>query len=419
MYKVTGVRFHGVGKAYDFETADLPVRKGDAVIVETVQGLELGFAADEGKTLAEEQIRGTLKPIIRIATDEDLERYEQNLLLEKEAFKICAEKILEHKLEMNLVSVEYTFDGKKIVFYFTADGRVDFRELVKDLARVFRMRIELRQIGVRDEARMIGGVGICGREFCCSSFLTDFIPVSIRMAKEQGLSMNPTKISGCCGRLMCCLKYEQDVYKQARKGMPKMGAFIDTPAGRAKVIGMDVLRERLTVVPEDDRGSEPLVFTKAELGLGPAEPEASAECPERADDFGVLDYDDKDRVDAKERSAETEREQTDFDSATDRQPDFERSQPRETAQREARTSRRKPRKLGKPAKPGFVPHPIKRGKKERSNARRDTDAGDGDSRRQSGARSGSSARRNRPGKTVNKRGLKSQRQKERREDSED
>ncbi|MGI6546382.1 MAG: PSP1 domain-containing protein [Fastidiosipilaceae bacterium] len=416
MYKVTGVRFHGVGKAYDFETADLPVRKGDAVIVETVQGLELGFAADEGKTLAEDQIRGTLKPLIRIATDADLERYKQNLLLEKEAFKICAEKILEHELEMNLVSVEYTFDGKKIVFYFTADGRVDFRELVKDLARIFRMRIELRQIGVRDEARMIGGVGICGREFCCSSFLTDFIPVSIRMAKEQGLSMNPAKISGCCGRLMCCLKYEQDAYKKARKGMPKMGASIDTPAGRAKVIGMDVLREKLTVLPEDSRGSEPLVFTKAELGLGPAEPETCAECLERAGDFGVLDYEDNTRVDVEERVAEGEREQTDLESVTDRQPDFARQQPREDVRRETRGGQRKPRKLGKPAKPGFVPHPVKRGKKERSNVRQDRDARGGDSRRQSGARSGSSSRGNRPNKAANKSGLKSQRRRETRED---
>lgn len=267
MPEVVGIRFHGIGKAYDFETNGLSIRQGDAVIVETVQGLELGIAGDSGHHLEPRQIRNKLKPVIRVATEEDLEQYERNLVKEKEAFIICRDKILAHKLDMSLVSAEYTFDGRKIVFYFTSDGRIDFRSLVKDLANVFKVRIELRQIGVRDEARMIGGVGICGREFCCSSFLRDFVPVSIKMAKEQGLSMNPTKISGCCGRLMCCLKYEQEAYSDARKGLPKLRAMIDTPAGRGKVIEVNTLKEEVTVILENSEDGERLRFTKEDLGI--------------------------------------------------------------------------------------------------------------------------------------------------------
>jgi len=197
-----------------------------------------------------------LRPIIRFADDEDNQRYEEKKRREKEAFALCQEKVESRGLKMNLVEAEYSFDGKKLVFYFTADGRVDFRELVKDLAAVFRTRIELRQIGVRDQARMIGGLGLCGRELCCCSFLNDFVPVSIKMAKEQGLSMNPTKISGACGRLMCCLKYEQEAYEDAHARLPKQGDVVMIPQGKGTVVTVDLLREKITVRLEEDDGAD-------------------------------------------------------------------------------------------------------------------------------------------------------------------
>lgn len=247
MPKVVGIRFHGNGKSYHFDPADMVLHIGDAVIVETVQGIELGIVAEEMMDLSEDQIAAPLKGIMRRATEADLAQNEDNRIKEKEAFRICADKIEARELGMHLVDAEYTFDARKIIFYFTADGRVDFRELVKDLASVFRIRIELRQIGVRDEARMIGGLGICGRELCCCSFLTDFVPVSIKMAKEQSLSMNPAKISGCCGRLMCCLKYEQEAYEDAHSRLPRPGHIVMTPQGQGMVEGINLLKETVTV----------------------------------------------------------------------------------------------------------------------------------------------------------------------------
>lgn len=247
MPKVVGIRFHGNGKSYHFDPGEMTLHIGDAVIVETVQGIELGIVAEEIMELAEDQIAAPLKGILRRATDADMAQYEENRIKEKEAFRIAADKIAARELDMHLVDVEYTFDSRKIIFYFTADGRVDFRELVKDLASIFRIRIELRQIGVRDEARMIGGLGICGRELCCCSFLTDFVPVSIKMAKEQSLSMNPAKISGCCGRLMCCLKYEQEAYEDAHARMPRPGHIVMTPQGQGMVEGINLLKETVTV----------------------------------------------------------------------------------------------------------------------------------------------------------------------------
>lgn len=247
MPKVVGIRFHGNGKSYNFDPGEMTLHIEDAVIVETVQGIELGIIAEEMMELSEDQITAPLKGIMRRATEADLAQYEENRVKEKEAFRICADKIASRGLDMHLVDVEYTFDGRKIIFYFTADGRVDFRELVKDLASVFRIRIELRQIGVRDEARMIGGLGICGRELCCCSFLTDFVPVSIKMAKEQSLSMNPTKISGCCGRLMCCLKYEQEAYEDAHARLPRPGHIVMTPQGQGNVEAVNLLKETVTV----------------------------------------------------------------------------------------------------------------------------------------------------------------------------
>ena len=259
MPKVVGVRFHGAGKAYHFDPAGFSVHQGDAVIVETSQGVELGIVADRISEIPAEKLPAALKPLLRPASDEDLAHYEANCQKEREAFRVAADKIAARGLEMRLVSAEYTFDNRKIVFYFTADGRVDFRELVKDLAAIFRTRIELRQIGVRDEARMIGGLGICGRELCCCSFLTDFVPVSIKMAKEQSLSMNPAKISGACGRLMCCLKYEQDAYEDAHARMPRPGHQVKTSEGLGTVEAINLLKETVTV--RLDRGGEADLIT--------------------------------------------------------------------------------------------------------------------------------------------------------------
>lgn len=236
MAEVIGVRFKEVGKIYYFDPKNTKLNVGDMVIVETARGIECGVVALANKMIDDEELKHPLKPLVRVATDNDRAHIKENKKREREAFKICEKKIAEHKLGMNLVDVEYTFDNNKILFYFTADGRVDFRALVKDLAAVFRTRIELRQIGVRDEARMLGGLGVCGRPFCCHTFMGDFQPVSIKMAKEQGLSLSPVKISGTCGRLMCCLKYEQDAYTDLLKRTPKVGAIVKTPDGRGLVV---------------------------------------------------------------------------------------------------------------------------------------------------------------------------------------
>ena len=247
MAEVIGVRFKNMGKVYYFDPEEYELKIGDNVIVETARGVECGEVAMERKEIAEEDIVQPLKKLIRIATPDDLKKVAENAIKEKTAFDICVKKIAAHKLEMKLVNVEYTFDNSKILFYFTADGRVDFRELVKDLASVFRTRIELRQIGVRDEAKMLGGLGICGRPFCCSSFLSGFQPVSIKMAKEQGLSLNPVKISGTCGRLMCCLKYEQEAYEDLVKHTPKQESFVETPDGAGTVSSVNLLRQQVQV----------------------------------------------------------------------------------------------------------------------------------------------------------------------------
>ena len=241
MANVVGVKFKDAGKMYYFSPGDVKAKAGDNVIVETARGIEFGTVTMGETTVSDSTLVAPLKNIIRIATPEDVKKHEANLAKKGEALRICQEKIDAHKLEMKLIDVEYTFDNSKVVFYFTADGRVDFRELVKDLASVFRMRIELRQIGVRDEAKMIGGVGNCGRGLCCNTWLTDFEPVSIKMAKVQNLSLNPTKISGICGRLMCCLKYENDIYTQMKKGMPNTGERIKTPDGIGVVTDINIL----------------------------------------------------------------------------------------------------------------------------------------------------------------------------------
>ncbi|MBR2500759.1 MAG: stage 0 sporulation family protein [Clostridia bacterium] len=247
MVKVIGVRFKAVGKIYYFDPASVKLKAGDGVIVETVRGVEYGDVVLVDKEIDEKTFSTPLKKVIRRATEKDYRQLEENKIKEREARAICLEKINANKLEMNLIDVEYTFDRSKVLFYFTAEGRVDFRQLVKDLASVFKTRIELRQIGVRDEAKMLGGLGICGRPLCCSQFLGDFEPVSIKMAKEQSLSLNPTKISGTCGRLMCCLKYEQDVYEELLKTTPGIGSIVETPVGRGTVTASSVLKGVVSV----------------------------------------------------------------------------------------------------------------------------------------------------------------------------
>ena len=241
--------------------------KGDYAMVETVRGIECGLVAKANHGVSEDNITKPLKKVIRVATDGDIKTLEENKAKEKDAFGICEKKIEAHGLDMNLVDVEYTFDRSKLLFYFTADGRVDFRELVKDLASTFKTRIELRQIGVRDESRMIGGFGICGRPFCCNTFLTDFQPVSIKMAKEQGLSLNPTKISGTCGRLMCCLKYEQDTYEHLLRVTPKVGAIVDTPEGKGRVIENNLITGMLKVSLDRRPDAAPLVINRHSVKL--------------------------------------------------------------------------------------------------------------------------------------------------------
>jgi len=240
LYNVVGVRFKKAGKIYYFDPAELPIEKDNHVIVETARGVEYGKVVIGKKTINEEDAVLPLKKVIRIAGHTDARTVDDNKSAAKEALHTCVAKIQEHQLKMKMVDVEYTFDRNKIIFYFTAEGRVDFRELVKDLASIFRTRIELRQIGVRDEAKILGGIGPCGRPLCCSTWLGDFEPVSIKMAKDQNLSLNPTKISGLCGRLMCCLKYEHDNYESAKEEMPSVGASVVTSYGKGKVVGLHI-----------------------------------------------------------------------------------------------------------------------------------------------------------------------------------
>lgn len=251
MIKVIGVRFRTAGKIYFFDPLDLPIEKGGHVIVETARGIEFGTVVSAPKEVEDDKVIQPLKPVLRIATEKDMEQEAANKIKEKDAFKICLEKIAKHGLEMKLIDTEYTFDNNKVLFYFTADGRIDFRELVKDLASVFRTRIELRQIGVRDETKILGGIGICGRTLCCHSYLSEFVPTSIKMAKDQGLSLNPTKISGMCGKLMCCLKHEQETYEDLNRRLPNIGDFVTTPEGiRGEVHSVNVLRQKVKVLME-------------------------------------------------------------------------------------------------------------------------------------------------------------------------
>lgn len=270
MIKVVGIRFQRAGKIYYFDPLDYDLETAMHVIVETARGVEMGTVLIPPKEVEDDKVIQPLKPVIRVATDEDEKVMERNKEKEAEAYVICKEKIAKHGLEMKLVAAEYTFDNNKLLFYFTADGRIDFRELVKDLASVFRTRIELRQIGVRDETKMLGGIGICGRELCCKSYLTDFVPVSIKMAKEQNLSLNPTKISGVCGRLMCCLKNEQDTYEYLNSRLPVVGDYVTTPGGmKGEVQSINVLRQMVKVVVDNGEEKELIEYPVDDLQFTP------------------------------------------------------------------------------------------------------------------------------------------------------
>lgn len=270
MIKVVGIRFQRAGKIYYFDPLDYDLETAMHVIVETAHGVEMGTVLIPPKEVEDDKVIQPLKPVIRVATDEDEKVMERNKEKEAEAYVICKEKIAKHGLEMKLVAAEYTFDNNKLLFYFTADGRIDFRELVKDLASVFRTRIELRQIGVRDETKMLGGIGICGRELCCKSYLTDFVPVSIKMAKEQNLSLNPTKISGVCGRLMCCLKNEQDTYEYLNSRLPSVGDYVTTPGGmKGEVQSINVLRQLVKVIVDNGEEKELIEYPVDDLQFTP------------------------------------------------------------------------------------------------------------------------------------------------------
>lgn len=267
MIKVVGVRFSDTGKMYYFDPKGFDIKNGQEIIVETANGLEFGKASTGVKLVEDDEVVSPLKPVIRIATDEDRKKVEENKRKEKEAFEICNQKIQKHNLEMNLTNAEYSFDCSKVIFYFTADGRIDFRELVKDLASTLHTRIELRQIGVRDESKMLGGLGICGRPFCCSTFLDGFHSVTIKMAKDQGLSLAPGKISGTCGRLMCCLKYEQNSYEYLHKITPKVGTVVDCRHGRGTVVDSAILTGKLKIQLDNTPDGLPVIVNREEVRI--------------------------------------------------------------------------------------------------------------------------------------------------------
>jgi len=267
MANVIGVRFRYAGKVYYFDPVDIKLEQGEKVIVETARGVECGEVVNPARDVDDSEVVAPLKKVMRKATEEDLNQVEENRKKSEEAYQICLEKIQKHNLDMKLIDVEYTFDNNKVLFYFTADGRIDFRELVKDLAAVFRTRIELRQIGVRDEAKMMGGLGVCGRSLCCSTHLTEFHPVSIKMAKEQSLSLNPTKISGTCGRLMCCLKYEQEAYDDLLRRIPRVGALVQTPVGTGSVMYVSLLEEKVKVKLDNNNDPDLKEYHVSEIKL--------------------------------------------------------------------------------------------------------------------------------------------------------
>ena len=342
MVKIVGIRFRTAGKIYYFDPLDFELETAMHVIVETARGIEMGTVLIPPKEVEDDKVVSTLKPVIRIATDEDEKIISKNKDKEKEAFAICKEKIIKHGLEMKLVDAEYTFDNNKLLFYFTADGRIDFRDLVKDLASVFRTRIELRQIGVRDETKMMGGIGICGRALCCSSYLSDFVPVSIKMAKEQNLSLNPTKISGVCGRLMCCLKYEQDTYEYLNSRLPAVGEKVNTPEGIVgEVKSISVLRQLVKVIIDNGDEKELREYTVDELKLKPRQrKDVKLTAEEIAELKGLEDNDSPETTDEnRNQRNDRRRERNDRTERNDRAERNDRTERNDKAERNDRTEK--------------------------------------------------------------------------------
>lgn len=363
MIKVIGVRFRTAGKIYFFDPLNFDIKRGDHVIVETARGIEFGTVVGDIREVEEDKVIQPLKPVLRIATERDIQQEAGNKEKEKEAYKVCLEKIRKHGLEMKLIDAEYTFDNNKVLFYFTADGRIDFRELVKDLAAVFKTRIELRQIGVRDETKIMGGIGICGRPLCCHTHLSDFIPVSIKMAKEQNLSLNPTKISGVCGRLMCCLKHEEETYEELNRTLPNVGDYVTTEDGfKGEVQSVNVLRQMVKVVVENGDEKEikdyPVAsltfkkrgFRKEKIELSPEELKA-LELMEKQDRQETEEKNEKpqrpERGERHERSERSERrERQEREERPERQERGERGERQERGDRPERQERRERRDRG-------------------------------------------------------------------------
>lgn len=342
MVKIVGIRFRTAGKIYYFDPLDFELETAMHVIVETARGIEMGTVLIPPKEVEDDKVVSILKPVIRIATDEDEKIISKNKDKEKEAFAICKEKIIKHGLEMKLVDAEYTFDNNKLLFYFTADGRIDFRDLVKDLASVFRTRIELRQIGVRDETKMMGGIGICGRALCCSSYLSDFVPVSIKMAKEQNLSLNPTKISGVCGRLMCCLKYEQDTYEYLNSRLPAVGEKVNTPEGIVgEVKSISVLRQLVKVIIDNGDEKELREYTVDELKLKPRQrKDVKLTAEEIAELKGLEDNDSPETTDEnRNQRNDRRRERNDRTEKNDRAERNDRTERNDKTERNDRTEK--------------------------------------------------------------------------------
>ena len=308
MTKIIGVRFQTAGKVYYFDPKNLEIKRGDHVIVETARGMEYGHVVMGSREVENENVVQPLKPVIRIATAEDDERERRNRIKEKEAFAICQEKVKKHNLEMKLIDAEYTFDNNKILFYFTADGRIDFRELVKDLAVIFKTRIELRQIGVRDETKMLGGIGICGRPLCCHSYLSDFQPVSIKMAKEQNLSLNPAKISGVCGRLMCCLKNEEETYEYLNSRLPGTGDYVTTADGlKGEVQSVNVLRQTVKVILDLEDEKELREYPVEELKFKPRKKKTKEKDRDSKENKELLELEEKEVKEVKEGKEKREK----------------------------------------------------------------------------------------------------------------
>lgn len=338
MIRVIGVRFRTAGKIYFFDPLEYEIKRGDHVIVETARGIEFGTVVSDIREVEEDKVVQPLKPVIRIAGQRDVEQEQANRQKEKEAFQICLEKIRKHELEMKLIDAEYTFDNNKVLFYFTADGRIDFRELVKDLASVFKTRIELRQIGVRDETKIIGGIGICGRPLCCHSYLSDFIPVSIKMAKEQNLSLNPTKISGVCGRLMCCLKNEEETYEELNRKLPSIGDTVMAEDGsRGEVQSVNVLRQLVKVVVEEGDSKEIREYEVSKLHFKRkhTKKERMELSPEELEELERLEQEELEEIQIEEQeNARSENRQGNrFDSQRDRQRDNQREGRRQEGNR--------------------------------------------------------------------------------------